>query len=384
MPGYEFIGKEEKAEVDKVFDESGGVLYRYGFDKLRTRYFVKEFEQEFAKKLNVPYSLAVCSGSAALKISLQALGVGPGDEVITQAHTFIATVEAICEVGATPVICDIDFSLNMDPSSLAKLITPKTKVVIPVHMGGVACDMLKIHDVVQKKNPKIKILEDNAQSPGGTWNGQYLGTLGDIGIFSFDFGKILTTGEGGMIVTKNEALFKRCRSFSDHGHAENPNVPRGEDDCIGLGFNYKLTELQGAIGLAQLKKFDKILELHRDKKQKIKRGVSREISLRVIHDSEGDIGDSFTFFLPDKAKTKMFVEEWKKRGLPLKNLPSAKRWHFAKYWNHIHYICNGLKQSETILDSAVEIPIKAFMTDEEIKKIIASINEIYFDVVKEK
>lgn len=380
MPGYEFIGKEEKAKLDEIFDENNGYLYRHGGKS----HYVRDFESEFAKKLNVPFSLAVSSGTAALKISLQALGVGQGDEVITQAHTFIATVEAICEVGATPVIADVDYSLNMDPTSLEKLITPRTKVVIPVHMSGVACDMLKIHEVIQKKNPKIKILEDNAQSPGGTYNGEYLGTLGDIGIFSFDFGKILTTGEGGMIVTKNEELFKRCRGFSDHGHADRPGIPRGEDDCIGLGFNYKMMELQGAVGLAQLKKFDKILEYHREKKRKIKKGISREIPLRVVNDVEGDIGDSVSFFLPDKAKTKLFVEEWKKRGLPLKNLPSAKRWHFAKYWHHIHYICNGLKQSETILDSTIEIPIKALMTDDEIKKIVCSINEIYFDVIKEK
>jgi len=374
MPGFETVGKEEQANVNKIFTESNGVLYRYGFDNLRKHYFVKQFEDEFAKKLKIKHALAVSSGSAALKCSLQALGVGKGDEVITQSHTFIATVEAICEVGAKPVITDIDKSLNMDPESLQEMITSRTKVVIPVHMSGVSCNLRKIRRVCDGCGD-IKILEDNAQSPGGTYQGQLLGTIGDMGIFSFDGGKMLTTGEGGMITTNNLNLYSRARSFSDHGHANNETLPRGEDDCIGLGFNYKMLELQGAVGLAQLQKMDNTINQHKKNKQQIIDEIKDTVELRKIPNPLGDIGDSISFFLPNKEKAKSFVHEWKRRGHGTKNLPDALRWHFAYYWYHMPLIHKGLLQSKNILQRTISIPVMYNMSEEQISIIIKDIKE---------
>jgi len=369
MPGNEFLGQEELDELTSIFKEHKGYLYRVGGTK------VLEFEKEFAKKFNVRYAHAVSSGTAALKVALQALGVGPGDEVITQSHTFIATVEAIVECGATPVICPVNNTLNMNPHYLKSLITEKTKVVIPVHMLGVSCEMKEIQEVIYNTNPSIRILEDNAQSLGGTYNGQYLGTIGDMGIFSFDYGKMLTTGEGGMVVTNNEMLYKRARAFSDHGHEDKPGIPRGMDNCLGLGFNHKMSELNGAVGLAQLRKFDTIISMHRKNKRKLKsrleniesNHVEPTYEFRRIPDPEGDTGDSVCF---KTFNTKIFDI-----GLKFKNIPDAMMWHHSSYWYHIKFK-NPCYEMEESLRHYVALPVMAKMTDEDIDKIVEKLKEI--------
>jgi len=358
MPGYEFIGKEEQESINSIFRDSNGVFYRYGFDELRNGiYRVKEFESNFAEKFNVRYAHAVSSGSAALKCSLRAMGIGEGDEVIIPAHTFIATAEAVHEVGATPIVVSIDNSLNMSPLSFENSISLRTKAVIPVHMLGAPCDLDKIIDIAERNN--ILVLEDNAQAPGGKYKGKYLGTFGDIGIFSFDGGKMLTTGEGGMIVTDNKRLYRRARGFSDHGHADTENKPRGEDDCLGFGFNYKMTELQGAIGLAQLKKMDNIINEHK-KRKKIWKNVFKNCELvkqRIIHDEDGDISDSFSIIFTTKNQANEFVREWNNAGYGTKNLPDAMKWHFAGYWRHINMRWKDDGFSYEILSRTVTFPI---------------------------
>lgn len=376
MPGNEFLDKEELYNILDIFTNNNGYLYRYG-----KGHYVKDFEKALEQYFDIKYAHCISSGSAALKLALQALGVGPGDEVITQSHTFIATVEAICEVGATPVIVDIDKSLNMSPLALKESITDKTKVVIPVHMSGVACDMDSILQCVFDINPSIRILEDNAQSISGTYHNIFLGTY-DVGIFSFDFGKMLTTGEGGAIITNNEEIYKKVSGLSDHGHANNPNLPRGLDDCIGLGFNYKMNELQGAVGLAQLHKLNKIISCHKRNKQLLIDGIKDIVELRQIHDKNGDIGSCVSFFFDTIKQTNMFVKEWIKLGYTTFNLPCAKKWHCATYWNHIPYKSNGLKQTQQLLDRTVSIPIMAKYTEDDIRKRIVVIDDLVRKVNK--
>ncbi len=335
MPGWELIGEEERAAVNEVFDH-GGVLYRYGWaDKRGNIYRVDNFERAFAEKMNIRHALALCSGTASLIAALKAMGISPGDEVITQSHTFIATVEAIREVGAVPIIADVDRSLNMDPADFERKITKKTKAVIPVHMMGVAARMDEILSIARSHN--IQVLEDNAQSCGGTYRGKMLGTLGDAGITSFDFGKVLTTGEGGMLITDNEHIFRRAREYSDHGHELNPGFPRGEDTRTISGVNFKMTELQGAIGLVQLRKMDSIIARQRENKMKIKKALSDidGITFRDISNPEGDTGDSVIFFFSGRSEAKKFMKLWTAKGFGTKNLPDAINWHFAGTWDHI-------------------------------------------------
>ena len=224
MPGFEWIDAEEKNAVASVFDE-GGVLFAHGFDKRRKKYHVREFENKFCELFGSSNALAVTSGTAAIKIGLKSLGVNRGDEVITQSFNFIATIEAILDCGAKPIICNIDKTLNMDPIDLENRISKKTKAIIPVHMLGVSAQMDQIMNISKKH--KVPILEDNCEAIGAKYNNKYLGTIGDLGVLSFDQGKMIATGEGGMILTDNKNIDDYCRQYHDHGHENNPNFPRG-------------------------------------------------------------------------------------------------------------------------------------------------------------
>ena len=384
MPGWELIGAEERAAVNDVFDH-GGVLYRYGWaDKRENIFRVDEFERAFAEKMGVRYALALSSGTSALIAALKAMGISRGDEVITQSHTFIATVEAIVEVGAIPVVADIDASLNMDPVNLKRKITKKTKAIIPVHMMGVAARMDEILKIARSHN--IPVLEDNAQCCGGTYRGKMLGTLGEASITSFDFGKVLTTGEGGMVITNKESIFKLAREYSDHGHELNPAFPRGEDTRSISGVNFKMTELQGAIGLAQLKKMDYIITRQRENKSKIKKALSDidQIEFREVPNPEGDTGDSVIFYFSERSETKAFMKLWTGKGLGTKNLPDAIKWHFAGTWDHIfrHYdqyagknLIALFSQSDDLLRRAIALPVLVNMTDTQIETIVTAVHE---------
>ncbi|MGV6840265.1 MAG: DegT/DnrJ/EryC1/StrS family aminotransferase, partial [Planktomarina sp.] len=172
MPGFELIGDEERAALNALMDE-GGVFFAHGFGHLRKKYHVREFEAAFKGYLNANDALCVSSGTAAIKVALKALGIGPGDEVITQCFNFIATLEAIVDCGATPVIAGSDDTLNMDPAQLDVLITPNTRAIMPVHMLGVPAHMNQILDIAAKHN--IPVIEDACEAVGAKYNGQYAG-----------------------------------------------------------------------------------------------------------------------------------------------------------------------------------------------------------------
>lgn len=385
MPGYELIGNEEKQAVCDVFEKYGGILSRRGNVAKRSNSFkVLEFEKGVAARLGAKYAHAVTSGTAALKAGLIALDIKPGDEVITQSFTFVATVEAIVEVGAIPVITEIDKTLNMDPDDLERRISSKTKAIMPVHMYGSSARMDRIMDIARKH--KLLVLEDTAQGFGATFKGKSLGTIGDAGALSFDFGKTITTGEGGMVITSDEDLYKRTDEYSDHGHENNPNFSRGEDTCRLIGFNYRMMELQGALGVVQLKKFDEALKRQRQNKKAIIEGISgiKEIELREFADKDGETGDSLIFFLKNEEKAKKFVKLLTEKGLSTKNLPDAYKWHFAGFWRQIFSgfdgsrtgYTEGWKKSAALLSRAVSMPINIKMPDNLINNYVDSIKEI--------
>jgi len=386
MPGWELLGKEEKEALNEIFEKSGGILCRSSFDAKRNKIFrVDDFERELSKKCDIKFAYCASSGTSALKAALIALGVKRGDEVITQSFTFIATVEAILELGAVPVITEVDKSLNMDPVDLGNKITSKTKVIMPVHMGGIAAKMDEIMLIARRHN--LKVLEDSCQAFGATYNGKQVGTIGDMGAYSFDGGKIITTGEGGAIVTNNEKLFRAAREYCDHGHELNPNVPRGEDTRTIWGFNYKMNEMQGAVGLAQIKKMDYILQKQREHKKIIKDALkdSKNIEFREIPDPEGDAGDTLFFFLETKEKAKLFAKLLKEKGLGTKNVPDAIDWHFAGTWAQIFHdfdeykgkeLSQVWKNSNDLLRRAIALPILVNWTKEDINRIIENLKEI--------
>jgi 8-amino-3,8-dideoxy-alpha-D-manno-octulosonate transaminase len=383
MPGYEVIGPEEKEEILDVL--SRNVLLRYEFDEQRKGiYKVYQFEEEFAKYCGVNHALGVSSGTAALKVALAALGIGPGDEVITQGFTFIATWEAVFDTGAVPVFAEIDDTLCLDPDDIVNKITGHTKAIIPVHMCGAQARIKEIVSIADSYG--IPVIEDTAQSCGGKSNGRALGSFGKMGTFSFDPVKTITTGEGGMVITDDEGLYIRASEYHDHGHDHNPNVGRGLEKRNFIGSNYRMMELQGALGLAQLRKLDNILRRQKENKARIKEALSGidQVTFRNIPDPTGDTATFLIFFLPtaDKAKAfnKVMIEEGFGAVYWYEN-----DWHYFERWEHLlegktlirsgypfktasgetrcRYDKSSLPTTAELLSRALTIPINIYMED---------------------
>ena len=358
-PGNELIDKKELNEIKKIFTKSNGVLFAHGFDKRRKNIFrVRKFENELSKKFNSKYVQCVSSGTAAIKIALKALGVKSGDEVITQSFNFIATIEAILDCGAKPIITGINEGLNMPVKELSKLITKKTKAVIIVHMLGYSAEIDKIIKFCKKK--RIPLIEDNCEAVGGSFNGKKLGTLSDIGIFSFDFGKTITTGEGGCILTNNKKNYLFFKRYHDHGHKLLKKIPRGVDDADMPGFNYRMTELQAAVGLSQIMKLDFILKESKKRFLLIQKILSKKkVCMREIYSRSEPNYDTLIFKVKSMNKRKKIVNYLVKSGIGTKNLPDAIKWHFAYFWKHAitkDQLKNTVK-SKKILEQYIAIPI---------------------------
>lgn len=390
MPGYEWIGETEKEQVNEVLDT--GILFRYEFPKDRKGvYKVKEFEEKFARYTGAVYAHAVTSGSAALKVALAALGIGPGDEVITQGFTFIATFEAIIEAGAVPVPAEIDETLNLDPEDFEKKITDKTKAVIPVHMLGSPARIQEIIDVARKHG--IRVIEDTAQALGAAVGGKKLGTWGDMGTFSFDFYKTITTGEGGMVISNDRDLYLRASEYADHGHDHNPEVGRALEGRNFLGFNYRMNELQGAIGLAQLSKLDDMISRQQENQTLIREALESfdGVTMRAVPENGKDSFSHICFFLPTAEKAVAFHKSITEKGVSsiyfLKNF-----WHFLPNWEHligkktpwpgphpfggplygkeITYSADMLPASTAVLERLVTIPVSLQMDEDRMQRIV--------------
>ena len=334
MPGFEVIGEEERREILDVL--SRRVLFRYEFDSQREGiYKVNEFEEKFAMYCGVKHALAVSSGTAALRVALAALGIGPGDEVITQGFTFVATWESILDAGAIPVFAEVDDTLCLDPDDLAAKISSRTKAIVPVHMCG---SHARIDAIMERAAQfQLPVIEDTAQSCGGAVDGKSLGSFGTMGTFSFDSVKTMTTGEGGMIITDDEGLYTRASEYHDHGHDHDPRVARGLEKRSFFGCNFRMMELQGALGLAQLGKLDKkILPRQRENKSRIKEALSQydRITFRNIPDPAGDTATFLVFFLPTAEEARQFKEVMASEGANIVYW-YENTWHYYERWEHL-------------------------------------------------
>ncbi len=398
MPGYEVLGEEEKKEILEVLET--GVLFRYGFPAQRQgRYKVEEFEKAFAAFTGRKHALAVSSGSTALRVALAAIGVGFGDEVITTGFTFVATWEAILETGAVPVFTEIDDTLNMDPKDLEKKITPRTRAVIPVHMLGAQANIEPILEVASRHN--LPVLEDTAQAAGGFIGGKHLGSFGAIGTFSFDSVKTLTTGEGGMLIMDDPELFRRASEYHDHGH-DHIGADRGLEGRSFIGFNYRMMELQGALGLAQLRKLPDMIARQRENKGRLKTilGGLQGISFRHLPDPAGDTATFLAFFLPDSKKALAFKEMAAKAGVGLVYF-LQNTWHYYRNWEHLlgqktpghngwpfraadgrdlKYPPDALPQSDALMARTLVLPINIKMDEAifaKVEQLVAEGNKIF-------
>lgn len=299
-PGAYLIGEEEIKEVLEVLQSR--YLFRYGdLSDKNFKQKVYTLEKEFAEYCGAGYALATSSGSGSLLVSLLALGIQPGDEVIVPAYTFVATYSSAIFAGAVPVLCEIDESLNLDPEAVETKITSKTKAIVPVHMLGNPCRMDAIMDIAGRHG--LLVLEDACQAAGGSYKGKKLGTIGRMGAFSLNIFKTITTGDGGMIVTDDKGLYTRAFALHDQGHTPNrAGVQVGRRSILGL--NFRVNELSGAVALAQLRKLDRILETLRSKKTKFKQAIANVpgVSFRTLPDPAGECATLCTVLFDSAEK----------------------------------------------------------------------------------
>ena len=316
MPGFELFGDEERKEVNDVLET--GILMRYGFDGPRKGIWKsKELEAAICARFGTAYAQLTSSGTAALTTAMAALGVGAGDEVIMPAFTFVASFEAVLSMGAVPVLVDIDESLTLAPDAVKAAITSKTKCVMPVHMCGSMADLDALKAICAEH--KLILLEDACQSIGGTYKGKLLGTI------------------GGVVMTNNKEVYIKSDAFTDHGH-DHLGVDRGADLHPFLGYNFRISELHAAVGLAQIKKLDTFLELQKRNNQILRSYIEQApgVNFRVVPDPEGDSFSFLSWFLPTQAKTEKVIDAFKEAGILAGNFYwFANNWHYIRKWDHL-------------------------------------------------
>ena len=327
-PGVELIGEEETAQVLEVL--SSRFLSRYGpADDPAFGAKVHQVEQQVAELAGVRYGLGLSGGgSAALLVALMGLGVGAGDEVIVPGFTFVASISAIVYAGATPVLAEVDESFDLDPADVEARITPRTAAIIVVHMLGGPAKMDELKAVADRHG--IPIIEDSAQAFGATYCGRGVGGIGTVGTYSFNEYKTITCGDGGMVVTDDQALYERMFAIHDQGHApdrlESKYAPRPF-----LGMNFRMTELSGAVLLAQVAKLPRIVS-HLRANQAIVRDVLEEvpdIGFRQLSDPAGDLATHLVISLPSADVARSVAAEI--GSIPL----SESGWHVYSKMNHL-------------------------------------------------
>jgi len=275
--------------------------------------------------------LAVNSGTGALCTAMTALNIGPGDEVIVPAFFWVATVGAVVQANAIPVVCEVDDSFTMDPQDLIRKLTPRTRLIVPVHMAGAPCNMTAILAVATRHN--IPVLEDCAQANGGSFRGQKLGTFGKLGVFSLQWNKNATAGKGGLLVTNDSALYERCVAAHDVGIPWVNNAPSDTGvESRTWGGGRRMGELTGAVGSVQLKKLPEIVQHMRESKRRIKSFLQGApgLTFRRLHDEAGDAGAFLIFSLESERKCQQAVARMQAAGLN-----TAVR--LAEYGLHIYY-----------------------------------------------
>lgn len=352
MPGFEFFGDEERKEVNDVLET--GILMRYGFDGPRKGIWKsKQLEAAICKTFGTGYAQLTSSGTAALTTAMASFGIGAGDEVIMPAFTFVASFEAVLSMGAVPVLVDIDETLTLNPAAVKAAITPKTKCIMPVHMCGSMADLDALKAICDEH--QLILLEDACQSIGGTYKGKHLGTIGHAGTFSFDFVKMITCGEGGVVMTNDQNIYTKCDAFTDHGH-DHLGVDRGADLHPFLGYNFRISELHAAVGLAQIRKLDTFLTIQRRNNHILRSYLEQVpgISFRVVPDPSGDSASFLSWFLPSQDKMEKAIEALKSAGIFAGNFYwYANNWHYIKKWDHLKNV-----QSLYALNEAQQTALK--------------------------
>lgn len=389
MPGTELYGAEERNAVNEVLET--GVFFRYNHDAIRNNiWMAKDFEQEVKNITGAKYAHAVSSGSTAVATALAAAGIGTGDEVIVPPFTYAASVEAVLFVGAKPVFAEIDETLCLSAEGIKKVLTPNTKGICLVHMCGGMADMDGIMEVVNEY--KLVLVEDAGQAFGASYKGTFVGLFGKTGCYSFDFFKIATAGEGGVLVTNDEVAYKLADNYSDHGHDHVGNN-RGMEQHPIIGFNYRISELHAAIGAVQTRRVPEIMRRNNHNKKLLTKLLSEVpgVSFSSLADPAGDSATFLNLFLTDTHAAKAVVDELNKNGVGGFNYWYTNMYHFINQWDHIKQLKTAsrlpveilgapqdynnldLPKSQEVVGRLISFGIRCTWTEEEIHALAEKI-----------
>lgn len=330
-PGGQAIDEAEEQAVLDVLRAKR--LFRF-FDQTEGESKAQQLEQEFASSVGAAHALAVTSGTAALICGLQGIGIGPGDEVIVPAYTWMASATSVMAVGGIPVIAEIDEFLTLDPVDVERKISPRTKAIMPVHMRGAPARMNDILEIARRHG--LRVIEDCAQGNGASFGGRRLGSIGDVGCFSLQFSKIITTGEGGMVTTSDRQIWQRAFMFHDVAAGERLELP--EDEVL-WGANFRMAELPAAIGLVQLGRLQGIVDAARARKEMLMAGIEssaadKGVTFRKIPDPEGDSAISLSMFLETPAKAQAVADALNAENISagILYLPERRNIHVYAHW----------------------------------------------------
>jgi len=395
-PGYfasQFYDSREETALHDVL-ETGSPFRFWG---PTTPKKVKAFEEEYAKYMGVKYALAVTSGTAALDCAVAGLGIGPGDEVIVPAYTWWSDYTCVVHAGALPVFAEIDRSLCLDPEDFARKITPRTKAVIAVHLLGGPCDMDPIMETARKKG--IAVLEDAAQCVGGSYRDKKLGAIGDVGIYSFQLNKMISSGEGGAVVTNDAIIYERAARFHNMGGLSGVFVERlGKSQVAEFaGENFRMSEFTGAVLGAQLPKLDTMIAGLRRAADAVRNGIKDlpGIRFRKQPDPKGDLGYAVYLELPDKDGRDRCIAALRQKKIPAGTLSGSvllpiqssvmnkqtrhPNWpsFMSPEGQAIKYGRECCRQTLEIFDRFVQVRMGPKYTDQMIERIIAAIREVY-------
>lgn len=398
MPGFELFGDLERNQLNDVLDN--GVLMRYGFDGMRNGHWkAKELEKELEKTFQAKHAQLVSSGTAAVTIALAAAGIGAGDEVIMPTFTFVASFEAIMMLGAIPVLVDIDDTLTLCPKAVENAVTPKTKAIMVVQMCGSMGNMEALQTICNKHD--LLLIEDACQAIGATYKGKPLGSIGDLGCFSFDFVKTITCGEGGAIITNNKKYYTNADHYSDHGH-DHIGSDRGAESHPFLGYNFRISELHAAVGLAQVKRLPEFLSIQKKNYTILRNALSQipEVVFRTVPEGGEENYSFLNFFLPSLEITNKVSEQFKQQGVDGCFHYYNNNWHYIRKWDHLkelkslfpisEEVKQGLKylktkefpQSDHYIGRNLSCLIKLSWTEEEVKTRASKMVEAIRTVLK--
>jgi 8-amino-3,8-dideoxy-alpha-D-manno-octulosonate transaminase len=395
FPGVYWLDEQEEQAVLDVLHRGSPFRY-YGINKPR---HVEMLEATARQFYDVRFALAVNSGTGALMTAMTALGIGPGCEVIVPSLFWVATVGAVVQANAIPVLCEVDDTFTLDPGDLQQKITTRTRLIVPVHMAGAPCHMEDIMAIADRHG--LLVLEDCAQANGGTFHGRKVGTFGKIGMFSFQMNKNAMAGEGGLLVTNDPFLYERCVSAHDLGIPWVNGAPcQTGPEMVTWGAGRRMSELCGAVACPQLHKLPRIVEHMRASKRRIKSLLQGTAGLefRRLTDEEGDTGSFLIFLVASGTLAIKVVQRLQEAGLA-----SAVR--LADYGLHVYFNVPQLvrkvplspagnpwnlhqnqasnpgydkgtcPRSDDLFDRAILIPVPSRLTSEQEEQAAAVIRE---------